>query len=60
MLSKAHGYLWCLVREKPKRSLALQNRVGHTTLSNEIKQFAMGKEKRKRLIKLIRKNKRDE
>ena len=47
MLSKTHGYLWCLVREKPKRSLALQNRVGHTTLSNEIKQFAMGKEKRK-------------
>ena len=47
MLSKTHGYLWCLVREKPKRSLALQNHVGHTTLSNEIKQFAMGKEKRK-------------
>ena len=43
MLFKARDYLWCLVNEKPERSLILQNHMGHTTLSNERKQLAMEK-----------------
>ena len=62
MLFKAHDYLWCLVMKKPKRSLVLQYRVGHTTSSNERNQLAMEKEKRKKncLTKLIRKKTREE
>lgn len=40
-----HDYLWCLVKEKWESSLFLQNYVGHTTSSNERKQFVMEKEK---------------
>ena len=45
---------------KTERVFGLTKPSGHTTLSNEIKQFAMGKEKRKCLIKLIRKKIREE
>ena len=39
ILSKVYGYLYCLVNEKPKKNLILQNRVGHTTSFNEENNF---------------------
>ena len=46
-MTNIHDYLWCLVKEKPKRVLVLQNRVGHTTSFNKRNQLAMKKEKNK-------------
>ena len=50
ILSKVYDYLYCLVNEKPKKSLILQNRVGHTTSFNERKQLPMKKEKEKKIV----------
>ena len=46
-MTNIHGYLWCLVKEKPQRSLVLQNHVGHTISFNKRNQLPMKKEKNK-------------
>ena len=46
-MTNIHGYLWCLAKEKPKRFLVLQNRVGHTTSFNKRNQLTMKKENKK-------------